>query len=976
MTAAIPANEAQRLRALYAHGILDTLPDEAFDDLVKLAAQFCEAPMALVTLLAADRQWFKARVGVELTQTPRAQAFCAHAILRPHEPLIVPDATQDERFADSSMVTDAPHIRFYAGVPLLTEQGDALGTLCVMDSKPRALSERQLRTLQTLTRQAGRLLALHRRTREQALIEQEITRLGGEARRSQEQLSEAMRLALVAYWEFDVARQEFHFGDRHFVPEGRPPQIEAGVRMGLAQFLELTAHPADARAVMDHLTEASAATNPNYRAQFELRLLRRDGKYRHIAVHTSIVQDAQGRTIKLRGASQDITVRKKAEAELRKLSRAVEQSPASVIITDAAGVIEYVNPKFCEATGYRAEEAVGRNPRLLKSGAHAASFYTDMWRILRRGDVWQGEICNRKKDGTNFWESASISPVRDPQGVITHFVAIKEDITARKKAADELQQAEQALRAGERQQKAMLDSVPDPVWLKDSAGRFLLVNRAWCDFIGFKPAQVMGKTIAELFPGANVKPFQDDDHRVVAFGDPLQKEEQITVAGQRTAWFETIKTALINADGHDYGIAGISRNITERKHQSEELRRAKEAAESANRAKSEFLATMSHEIRTPMNGLLGFTALLGETELSAEQRGFAATIELCGRRLLTLINDILDFSKIEAGQMRIERVHYDLPRVIEEIAELLGPEIKEKGLRWEARCELPAGRELIGDPVRARQVLLNLVGNALKFTKQGSVTLRAHVDAQNPEQLRCEISDTGLGIPVDKQSLLFQKFSQVDPSVTRRFGGTGLGLAICKRLVNLMGGEIGVVSEPGKGSTFWFTLPLIAAAPLAPQPEKHLPAGSAGRPKQRRQRILLAEDDPISQQFTATWLRKFGCQVDVAEDGREAVALAGRHRYDLIFMDCQLPQLDGCAAARLIREAESPGRRTPIVAVTACVMASQREQCAAAGMDDFLAKPVSEETLENALTRWANPAGAPPPAPAALKNQSYENACR
>jgi signal transduction histidine kinase len=384
------------------------------------------------------------------------------------------------------------------------------------------------------------------------------------------------------------------------------------------------------------------------------------------------------------------------------------------------------------------------------------------------------------------------------------------------------------------------------------------------------------------------------------------------------------------------------------------------AAQSANQAKSEFLANMSHEIRTPMNGVIGMAELLLDGPLSTQQRDCAKTIRDSARALLTVINDILDFSKIEAGKLELEISPIDIRGLSEDVVRLVATQAHAKGLEVTAHIDLAVPEWVKGDPGRLRQVLVNLCGNAVKFTHQGEVALDVKVAADEPGSttLRFEVRDTGIGIPVNRLDNLFKPFSQVDASTTRRFGGTGLGLSIVKRLAELMGGEAGVESREGLGSTFWFTarLPIASAVAEDAAPRQRMPGalrGHLGAQRGRDQRrILLAEDNVVNEKVACRTLEKLGYRVDAVRNGREAVTAWETGRYDLILMDCQMPELDGYEATREIRSREGDGQHVPIVALTAHAMKDDDLKCKAAGMDDYITKPLDRELLESCLERY------------------------
>jgi signal transduction histidine kinase/CheY-like chemotaxis protein len=411
-----------------------------------------------------------------------------------------------------------------------------------------------------------------------------------------------------------------------------------------------------------------------------------------------------------------------------------------------------------------------------------------------------------------------------------------------------------------------------------------------------------------------------------------------------TAWYES-RIVPIKREGDVIGVTVIATDITDRKQAEEELHRAKEVAEAASRAKDEFLANMGHELRTPLSGILGMTALLQDTKLDQQQHQYVRTVNRSARALLTIINDLLDFSSIETGRMSIEPGPFDLKFAVEDVIQVLSARAREKGLELGARYASDTPRRLVGDAGRIRQVLTNLVDNAVKFTDQGLVVVVVECEGKDKGLARMKLSveDTGIGIPESEIGSIFDKFTQVDASPARRHGGTGLGLAISKQLVELMGGMVGVSSRSGKGSTFWFVLSL----PMQDEDAVLKVAGTSAA-----SRVLVVEDNDVNQEVAATILRKLGCSVEVAGDGKQAVEMAVRNPYDLIFMDCQMPGMDGFEATAEIRRREAAsGHHAKIVAMTAHSMDEDKDRCLGAGMDDYISKPATYEDFQAVLKR-------------------------
>jgi PAS domain S-box-containing protein len=691
---------------------------------------------------------------------------------------------------------------------------------------------------------------------------------------------------------------------------------------------------------------------------YELTYIRKDGSRFGAVVSVTALRDAQDVIIGYLLIGTEL----KAGA----LQSAIFNSANfSSIATDAKGVIQIFNVGAERMLGYAAADVMNKitpadisDPQELIARAKALSVelgtpITPGFEALvfkaSRGieDIY--ELTYIRKDGSRFPAVVSVTALRDVQGAIIGYLLIGTDNTARKLVEAEQKKLDQRLRDQQFYTRSLIESNIDALMATDPSGIITDVNK--------QMEALTGCTRDELI-GAPFKDYFTDPERAEA-GIKLVLSEKKVTDYELTACARDGKQTVVSYNATTFydrnrtlqGVFAAARDVTERKRVEAELRAAKAVAESASRTKSDFLASMSHEIRTPMNAIIGIADLLAKTPLSPEQNKYVQIFRRAGDNLLHIINDILDLSKVEASQLEMERTGFSLNDLLEKVTEMVAVRANEKGLALVCEIAPKVPTALVGDPTLLSQVLLNLLGNAIKFTESGEVALRVTPDADStvPGVLRFTVSDTGIGISGEKLGAVFERFTQADSSTTRRYGGSGLGLTISKRLVELMGGRIWVESEVGKGSIFSFAVPLEiwvcarrpTAAPVGAGPEAPLPALS----------ILLAEDSPDNCTITMAYLEDTPYRVEIAETGAIACKKFMAGHYDLVLMDRQMPIMDGLTATRTIRAWEQANDRppTPIIALTASALKRDREMCLAAGCTAFLTKPIKQEVLLQAI---------------------------
>jgi PAS domain S-box-containing protein len=779
----------------------------------------------------------------------------------------------------------------------------------------------------------------------------------------------ALQTARQGWFELNVQTGEVVVGPEYPPLLGfAPDEFHSSLRNWLENV-----HPED-RPALETTFWHAVASGETGRMQYRRRA--KDGGWVWIESVGRISEwDAAGQPLRMVGVHMDISAHKAAEAKIARneaqLRANLENTPnVAIQWYDAAGRVLYWNPASEALFGWTAAEALGKTlGQLILTPEESAGFVDTLATVHASGKPHGPfEACVRTRSGPPAWILSTVFSIPLEQGM-PGFACMDVDITARKLA-------EEALREKTEELDSYFNTALDLFCIADEQGCFRKLNSAWKETLGYEIGELEGRRFIDWLHPDDVPVTLDITAALFRQQPVLGFVNRYRHKDGSYRWIEW------RAQAQGRMIYAAARDITERRRIEEEIRslnagleqkvgertaelkrvnaeliQARDAAEAASRAKSTFLANMSHELRTPMNAVIGMAGLALRHADDPKLRDQLGKINQASQHLLHVINDILDISKIEAERLTLEHVVFKLGEVVENVASMVGHKAAEKGL--ELRVDLAAGLTglaLAGDPMRLGQILLNLAGNAVKFTERGSITIRARMVEETAEDvlLRWEVRDTGGGIRAEDQRRLFTAFEQADGSMTRKYGGSGLGLAISKQLANLMGGTIGVDSALGQGSTFWFSVRLAKVVPAATRQAAPIGGRSADEcllDGHAGERILLAEDEPINQEVSRGLLEDAGLVVDLAVDGEKAVELASRNRYALILMDIQMPRLNGLDATRAIRR-DSLNRDTPILAMTANAFDEDRQVCLEAGMDDHIGKPIDPDQLYKAILQW------------------------
>ena len=765
----------------------------------------------------------------------------------------------------------------------------------------------------------------------------------------------AAEAAGLGFWDYDVAAQSLRWDDQMFRLFGRSRGQGA---LGYALWRDLL-HPDD-RARAEAEVREGFTGRRDYLSEY--RILLPDGGVRHLSAAGRFDRDSSGRATRMFGVVFDVTERRKMERELTESNQRFAVAAAAAGLGfwdfDVAGQSLRWDEQMFRL--YGVDPLEGAQPYALWTRhlhpadlARAEQQLRDAVEGVRSFDT-EFRIVRPDGETRHIRAAASFEPAAADGG--RRMLGVNFDITDARRTESELTEAnERFALAAEAAGLGFWDfdiATGTSRW-DDQMYRLYGLDRA-------DGEQGFALRANRLHP-QDVARVEAEIADAIAGIRSFESEYRIVRPDRRVRHLRSAASLKRDPAGRAERLLGVTFDITERKEAEQGLEQARDAAEAANRSKSDFLAVMSHEIRTPMNGVMGMNALLLDTDLTPAQRRMTEAIRDSAESLLTIIDDVLDISKLESGKIELDEIDFELPAVIEGAVDLLAPRARQKGLALSLDMNAVARTALHGDAARLRQIVLNLLSNAIKFTPHGAVgiSVAASDAADGGARLRCVVTDSGPGVSAEAKKRLFKPFEQADSSISRRFGGTGLGLSICKRLIELMGGRIGVDDRPDGGSAFWFEVVLRPAPPGAAERLASNPESIDGAAAVRSGHILLAEDNAINIDVASLILTSAGYRVDVAVDGLEAIAAVGRERYDLVLMDMQMPRLDGLSATREIRAKERAGAHLPIIAMTANAMKEDRRRCLEAGMDDYFSKPFRPALLIEKVARWIDRCAAP-----------------
>ncbi len=933
----IPENEKDRLAALNSYDIMDTLPEGVYDNITKLASIICETPIALISLVNQEKQWFKAEVGLGAKETPRDISFCQYAIMG-EEVFEVSNAKENPIFSDNPLVTGDPNIRFYAGTPLKDEDGYNLGTLCVIHTEPKKLSKTQKEALDLLGKEVIAQFTIRRKNIEFKEIENYFNK--------------ALDLICIA-------------GDDGFFKKINPSFTEV---LGYSEnelldrpFASLI-HPEDVDQTSREIQKLVAGGKI---ISFINRFKTKKGNYVHLSWNADIDKDSGNMFAVARDVTSEI-IKTDEIVNLNIFQNTVlDGADYSIIATDKDGTITAFNKGAQSLLGYSKEEVIGKT---------SPAIFHDINEVVERSKELSEELKTKIEPGfevfvakaksggadINEWTyitktgqsipvELSITALFNSKNEITGYLGIGKNLTDQKNKIAEIERLKNDL---DFEIKAINNSALR-VEL-DVKGKIISANDNFLKLTKYK-----SKDIIDLHHSALISKEEKEQESYNIFWDNLKQGvsqqgifKRVTKNGT-IIWIRGSYIPVKNSEGKIDRIIKIAYDVSESISLQEDLKNAVALAKQATIAKDEFLANMSHEIRTPMNAIVGFTELIESTELNDEQIDYLSSIKAASGNLLTIINDILDFAKIESGQLTLNSEPFIVSEALNLTKKTLKSLAQKKGLSLQFFTETDLVSPVLGDVGRLNQVLVNLIGNAIKFTEKGGVQVFTSLlsETNNSYEIEFKVKDSGIGIAEDKLDKIFSRFQQAEEYTTRKYGGTGLGLSISSKIIEALGGKLKVESKLGEGSEFSFVL-MCLKTKSSSDVKKELNV------KQRKNisnaEVLLIEDNPLNQILAKQILIKEGVNLTISDDGKAGVEeiINNPNKYDVVLMDLQMPIMNGYEATKHIRNELK--LNIPIIAMTAHSLVGEQKKCIDLGMNDYISKPYTQQELLSKLSKFIN----------------------
>jgi len=915
-----PENEELRLAALYSYDILGEGLEHELDNLVKLAAQIAQTPIAYVTLVDRDEVLVKSAVGFGGKQQPKyprdQDIICQHTMFLDHI-YVVEDTLQNEMLAAHPMVVNEPRVRFYVSVPLVDADGFSLGCLCVLDLIARKLTDQQHQGLETLAIQVIAQLALKRKN----------TQLETQTKKYNE------------FVDIFTVSPEIHCildrnGDILFINEAVTHLLQYSVEETIGNSMWSYCHRDDINRIVYAIEQGLANKIKQFAIDF--RLVSKTGEFRWIG--WSMVAKEQ----RWYCYGRDITETKKVESELTKLSFVASKVSNGVVISDPQNNVMWVNDAFEKITGFNLTDLQGKPLGDLISGPDTDwSLIENARALTQQKQSFTVDLLAYRKDKMPIWLSIYNTVVLDDEGKVETEVEIILDITEKIKAQEELQVL-----------SLVASKSNTGVTIANEKGEITWVNKALEELTGYSLAELKGKMLGDVLSTTETDRELIFEARNKAFNKQGSTIEVLALKKDGTPiWLSAANTPIINTNGQLERQVELIVDITQRKQVEKEMIEAREQAIQLSEAKEMFLSVMSHEIRTPLNAVIGMTHLLLENEPKPSQVDDLNILKFSGENLLNIINDILDFTKIETGNLQLENIPFDLHTLCVDIINSLQFNANKRGNTLNLGYDDRIPAQLLGDKTRLYQILMNLLGNAIKFTDNGKVDLLVRLKENEKKEtlIYFEVMDTGIGIPKDKQSYIFETFTQARADISRRYGGTGLGLAITKKLLQLYGSEIKVESTEGKGTKFCFAINFhqLSASKIGSKKSTFLASGFADK------KVLVVDDNEVNILIAKRFLHKWGLDIDFASSGEEAINKIIENAYDLVFMDIRMPGIDGFDTTRIIRELTGDYfKNLPIIALTASTLHNENMKFKECGMNGHILKPFNPDEIKAVLAEY------------------------